>query len=427
MATTPRSTSPAIVSAASRRPNRAATLTFIVAFIAAMAAAMRAQYGPGVSVCLMVAVVLAPVWIAHLGRFRFARPLILLGVVAVVCGIVLTQLDTGRSTSTALMAAESLVLLSFLSSIGMLLWARSTLGSGVTVAAFGVGGLANLVLTGADPDNAWKYSLAIPVTLTLLGIALVRGSRALEVIALVAAAGVSAVSDSRSMTAFLLLTAALVVWQSATAGPHRVRSRPGRTIVALAALGVCAFFLFQAVVLEGVLGVAAAERTQAQIATSGSLIAGGRPEMGAATALISAQPWGYGSGTVPTSNDVWLAKTGMSALNYNPNNGYVERFMFGGHFEVHSVLGDMWIRFGPFGAIVILAALILAVYATARAVSLRTASAALIFLTALGAWDTFFSPLLTSYPTLALMTALALTTSRASARHAPSLRAETTL
>ena len=397
-----------------------ALLPLLIAVLAAMTAALRAQFGPGVTICLFAGVVLAPVWLTNLKSFRHARPLLLVGAAAVACGAALTLIDDGRSTSTSLMISQTLMMLSFLCSIGMLLWARALLGTGVTIAAFGVGGLANIVLTGGNPANLWKYSLAIPVTLILLGIAAMRNSRILEVVALVGVAGVSAVSDSRSMTAFLLLTAVLVLWQMTSAGTGRLRPRPWQTILGMAALGLSAFLLFQALILDGVLGEAAAERTQAQIDASGSLIAGGRPEMGAAVSLISAQPWGYGSGTVPTSNDVWLAKTGMSALNYDPNNGYVERYMFGGQFEVHSVLGDLWIRYGPLGAVFALAICVLAIYAIARHVSLRTASAALILLTALGVWDTFFSPLLTSYTTLALMTALAL--SPATARSRPGSR-----
>ena len=41
----------------------------------------------------------------------------------------------------------------------------------------------------------------------------------------------------------------------------------------------------------------------------------------------------------------------MSALNYDPNNGYVEQYLFGQGYEVHSVLGDLWIHFGVAGAL----------------------------------------------------------------------------
>ena len=96
----------------------------------------------------------------------------------------------------------------------------------------------------------------------------------------------------------------------------------------------------------------------------------------------------------------------MSGLNYDPNNGYVEGYMFGGQYEVHSVLGDMWLRFGPLGAAFALMLVVCAVYAVARSVSIKAASGLAVLLTLLGAWDTFFSPLLTSSRTLALLFAL---------------------
>lgn len=47
-----------------------------------------------------------------------------------------------------------------------------------------------------------------------------------------------------------------------------------------------------------------------------------------------------------------------------------------------------------------------AVYAVARSVSIKAASGLAVLLVLLGAWDTFFSPLLTSSRTLALLFAL---------------------
>lgn len=404
---------------AGARATPAMTIGFLAPFAGAAAAAMRAQFGPGVTICVVVALIMSPVWIAHLKTYRFARSILLVGGGALVYGLVLTLSDPLRPVPPSLLLSESLVLLSFLGSFGLLIWARAAIGAPWTVLAFGLGGLANVVIMGGNEVNLWKFALAIPVALTLLGLAMIRGSRVLELVVLVGVAGVSAVSDSRSMTAFLLLAAVLVTWQWVSSGTGRLRPRPWQTLIGLLGLALSAFLLFQALILDGALGEAAAQRTQSQIATSGSLIAGGRPEMGAATALIGAQPWGYGSGVAPTSHDVWIAKSGMNALNYDPNNGYVERYMFGGRFEVHSVLGDLWVRFGPLGAVLILAITALAVYSTSRALSLRTASSALVLLTALGVWDTFFSPLLTSYPTIALMGALAVLPVRAAPLTAP--------
>lgn len=377
----------------------------IFAVAAAAASAIRYQFGPGVSLSLLTAVALLPVWWPALREFRFARPLLALAGGAALWGAVLTAFETTRPVSTSLLMEQTFSLLSLAGGIGVLLWARTLLGIGGTAVAFGVGALANVALTGGNSANLWKYSLAVPVIIILLGLTSTSGRRWLDLLCLALLAAVCLVSDSRSMTSFLLLSGVIVLWQMFMP-PGRRRPRPGQTLLLLGLLSLGAFSLLQALILDGALGDAAQQRTQAQIDTSGSLIAGGRPELGAATALVSHRPQGFGSGVLPTSQDVWIAKSGMSELNYDPDNGYVEGYMFGGQYEVHSVLGDMWLRFGPIGALFAVALIGCAVYAVARSVSLKAASGLAVWLTLLGAWDTFFSPLLTSSRTLALLFAL---------------------
>ncbi|MFK0402238.1 hypothetical protein ACIQTT_07920 [Microbacterium sp. NPDC090225] len=381
------------------------TTTSIVAAAAAAATAVRYQFGPGVSLSLIAAIVLLPVWWQVLARFRFARLLLALAAIAAVWGGVLTLFETMRPVSTSLMLEQTFTLLSLAGGIGVLLWARTQIGLGGTAVAFGVGALANVVLTGGNPANLWKYSLAVPVIIIVLGLTATSRRRWLDLLALGALAVVCLASDSRSMTSFLLLSAVIVLWQMFMP-PGTRRPRPLQTLVLLGVLSLAAFSLLQALILEGALGDAAQQRTQAQIDTSGSLIAGGRPELGAATALVAERPQGFGSGVLPVSHDVWVAKTGMSELNYDPDNGYVEGYMFGGQYEVHSVVGDLWLRFGPVAAIFAIALIGCAIYAVARSVSLKAAAGITVWLVLLGAWDTFFSPLLTSSRTLALLFAL---------------------
>lgn len=400
------------------------TTTSIVAAAAAAATAVRYQFGPGVSLSLIAAVVLLPVWWHVLARFRFARLLLALAAIAAVWGGVLTLFETMRPVSTSLLLEQTFTLLSLAGGIGVLLWARTKIGLGGTAVAFGVGALANVVLTGGNPANLWKYSLAVPVIIIVLGLTATTGRRWLDLLALGALAVVCLASDSRSMTSFLLLAAVIVLWQMFMP-PGTRRPRPLQTLVLLGVLSLAAFSLLQALILEGALGDAAQQRTQAQIDTSGSLIAGGRPELGAATALVAERPQGFGSGVLPVSHDVWIAKTGMSELNYDPDNGYVEGYMFGGQYEVHSVVGDLWLRFGPVGAIFAVALIGCAIYAVARSVSVKAAAGIAVWLVLLGAWDTFFSPLLTSSRTLALLFALtAIPVARlASRREASGVRA----
>ncbi|MCK2022849.1 hypothetical protein KZC52_07955 [Microbacterium sp. kSW2-24] len=400
------------------------TTTSIVAAAAAAATAVRYQFGPGVSLSLIAAVVLLPVWWHVLARFRFARLLLALAAIAAVWGGVLTLFETMRPVSTSLLLEQTFTLLSLAGGIGVLLWARTQIGLGGTAVAFGVGALANVVLTGGNSANLWKYSLAVPVIIIVLGLTAMSGRRWLDLLALGALAVVCLASDSRSMTSFLLLAAVIVLWQMFMP-PGTRRPRPLQTLVLLGVLSLAAFSLLQALILEGALGDAAQQRTQAQIDTSGSLIAGGRPELGAATALVAERPQGFGSGVLPVSHDVWIAKTGMSELNYDPDNGYVEGYMFGGQYEVHSVVGDLWLRFGPVGAIFAVALIGCAIYAVARSVSVKAAAGIAVWLVLLGAWDTFFSPLLTSSRTLALLFALtAIPVARlASRREASGVRA----
>lgn len=388
------------------RPSpRVAAITLALPAAAAAAAAVRYQFALGVTVCLVVAVALAPVWLGVVREYRFVRTLLALAVVAAVWGATASLVQTERPFGLTLLANQTGQLLSLVGGAGLLLWARSAIGTGWTVTAFGAGSLIDELLSGVHPDNAWKYSLAMPVALLALGITMQMRSRVAPLVVLGVLIATSAASDSRSMTSFLLLAAAALLWQAFAPLPG-ARPKPWQTVVWLTVTSLAVYSLMQALILDGVLGEAAAQRSEAQIDRSGSLIVGGRPELGAASALIAAQPLGYGSGVRPVSSDVWIAKDGMSALGYDPNNGYVESFMFGGHYEVHSVIGDLWIWFGPVGAALAVLIVVIGIAGTASRISTRTASAVLVLLMLLGAWDALFSPMLSSYDTLALLFAI---------------------
>jgi hypothetical protein len=366
---------------------------------------VRLPVAPGVTIGLIAAVALLPVWIGTLSSFRGSRWWLGLGAVAVVAGGLISALDGERTFDPRLFVTESLTLLSMLGIVGTLLWARTVIGSPAMAIAFGTGYLASTVAAGLTSPNNWKYDLSLPVSIIALGAAALTSKRLVEILVLIALAGISVLNDSRSITAFFMIAAAFSAWQirGTIAG---ARPRAFRALFGMAALAFATYSVLQALILDGFLGSATQQRTQVQIDSSGSLIAGGRPELGAAFALITGRPLGYGNGVVPTAGDVLLAKTGMSDLNYDPNNGYVEHYMFGGQYEVHSVLGDLWIRYGLLGAAFVIATLLFCVIRAASNISVRTAPAVMVFLTALLVWDSFFSPFLTSYRSSALAVAL---------------------
>src|SRR5690606_37356785 len=82
---------------------------------------------------------------------------------------------------------------------------------------------------------------------------------------------------------------------------------------------------------------------------------------------------------------------------------------FGSGYEVHSMLGDLWIRFGLAGAALLVTLLIIIGWGTAAQVARRQAGGIMIFLAIQVFWDSLFAPFFsTSSATLALAAALAL-------------------
>jgi hypothetical protein len=378
-----------------------------VAAIAVALVGARLHLQQGLTVGTVVAFALIPFWLPSLKRYWGARWFMLLGAIVVGAGIWLTVMSTtDHSISRLDLLSNEFLVGGAVASVGVLLWARERMRDSSVALWYGLG-LAVGILP-ADPQfatNPWKFGFAIPAIVLLLALARRIGRRWAELGGIAILAGIDAVSDSRSQFAMLLLTGVLLAWQMRPPNLGRRASAFGIVLV-MGALAVVVYFFGQAIILDGFLGQAAQARSTAQIDSSGSLIVGGRPELAATLALMQHRPLGYGAGAVPNLNDILVAKSGMAAINYAPNNGYVENYMFGGHFEVHSVIGDLWARFGIAG--VLLAVTIL--FLTLRGMSLRlvsrSASAIVLFLGVNFLWNIAFGPLLSSIPTIILLVGL---------------------
>lgn len=392
--------------------HRRVTLTGVVAALAVVLIAMRTELTLNITLGTVVALALAPVWVRSLTRFRGAVPLVVVSLLCLPLGMWLTALSADeRATSDRLLAGSCVLLLNFVLGVGVLLWARTVVSTPAVAVLYGLGLLLAAPGSGRLGENPWRFGFSVPLSVLLLALAWWSGRRWLEVVVALALAAVTAANGGRSLFAILVLAALLAAWQV----PPRVLdvgvSRL-RTVLFLAATLATLFTLGQSLALEGYLGQSAQQRTAEQTAMSGSVILGGRPEVGATTALLGHEPLGFGAGSRLNANDLIIAKSGMAELGYEPDNGYVERYMFGDGIELHSFWADLWSDWGLMGAL--LGAMILwrLVSHLSGSLARRSASALLVYLAVQSGWNLMFSPRLGSYTLLVLAVALCLAPGR---------------
>jgi len=380
------------------------------AHVAVFIIAIRYRFSPDIPLGFLLAAALLPVTAHHLLRHRGAFTITVMVIVSAVSGVLLTfgQAPHGN-IAASLATVQTVRVLGIALVLAALLWARSVLGVRRVILTFGLGSLASLAVSGINPDNVWKFSLSVPVTLILLSLPGMDKHRGRQLVAALLLVTISALNDSRSAAGLLLVAAALtVVGKGGRHVPEPGAWRSWGALTRVALIGVGAYLATQAAILEGVLGEAARSRTEAQISQSGSALIGGRPEMGAAFALITDRPWGYGAGTLADYATTMVGKAGMKALGYDPNNGYVENYMFGYGFEVHSLLGDLWILFGFAGAVLAVLIVAFALNGLGASLARGAATAAVTFLVLRLVWDFAFSPFPSAMAFLPLTLAVAL-------------------
>lgn len=382
----------------------------LLALSLVFAVAVRIYVFSAITPGILLAALLTPLLVASLRRYRMAVPLLVLAGMALLGGIGIAALS---ASSYRVHSGNQLYSITFFAgifvSITVLLWARTRLGWTTIAVTFGAGSLVSAGLSdGLHSGNPWKFALAVPVAMVLLGLTAAARSRVLELIALVLLAGASVIFDSRSYMATFLLAAILVVWQLKPSGIGR-RGSAAWTSVLLIAAGGAVYLLGTELLLGGLLGTEAQQRTEAQLETAGNLILGGRPELGAFLALLAHRPIGFGFGVLLDLAGVNAAKAGMAATGYDPENGYVERFMFGSGIELHSVTGDLWALTGLPGLALAIMIAVIVFTGVVRRVAAGTASALFLFLVCWTGWNLLFSPLLSAAPSLILLLGLALT------------------
>ncbi|MFE3999783.1 O-antigen ligase family protein [Nocardioides sp. YIM B13467] len=382
-------------------------LTALLAGAAAFLAGTDFDLVRGLTVGGLMGAALAPVWIREASRYRGAA---LGGVLLLACLFSALALATWRSAThpptEAGVLFELVPVVSTAMCVGALLWAQQVLSPGVVVCLYAVGSFMTATMNSRFAEDPWRFGFSMPATMLLLGACLLirrrpRKRLLADMTALGILTAVTALSGARSMSAFLIMTAVLLLWQ------HRPRTakRTTSALLSLVLVGALGFGLYRALegaALDGYLGQSAQERTEEQTQAAGSLILGGRPEIGATVALMLHEPLGYGAGVMATPTDMQAAKQGMSRLGYDPDNGYVEHYMFGSRIEVHSLIGDLWIWFGLAGLVLSGWLLWLATIYLGRSMAHRTGTALGIFLALQLGWNLFFGPIISSLPPLAL-------------------------
>lgn len=380
------------------------------ALITVLLLASRQFLGEGVTLGHVAALLTAPLWLPALKRTVGG---VWIGVGCAVAAIASVWLTIAASADHAWtmnsLVADTVLIAGAGAAIGVLVWAREVLPLWLVGVVYGVGMLV-AALTRSDPFgvNAWKFALAIPVAIIALSLAHRSGRRWVDIAVLVALGAVSAGLDSRSYFGEFVVAALLVAWQLLPA--TRRRGAATRVIGLFGVVAVAVYYAGTALLVSGLLGAHTAERSVDQIRRAGSILAGGRPEMGGTAALFLSRPFGFGGGTQADNADVQTAKAGMARLHYDStNDSYVEHFLFGrSKIELHSSVGDLWAYAGfagiAFGVILIVLLLVV----VGRGIAGRTASGIVLFIVVDSLWNCFFNPLYGSTPILVLALGLGL-------------------
>lgn len=380
----------------------------VLAVVVAFLIGTRYEVYTQVTVGYLASLALAPLWLPTLLRVRPARVFLLLVALCIASGVALAlwrSSDHEISMRTAVTVAIELV--GVAASCGFMTWAYLKAGAARTLVSFG---LAAVVFVNRGSalysENPWRFGFALPVSIVVLALAATTRSARVQVAALVVTMVAAAAGGGRSSTATLAV--ALIVFLFWTVARHRFNRRRSVAFAGLV-LGLVVWTVYnlgEALILEGLLGEAAQARSAAQADTTGGLLVGGRPELAATLALIVSVVWGFGLGVEPNWHDIEVGRIGMATVGYDPINGYVDTYMFGGAFRLHSIFGEMWALYGLAGLCLAICIGWHAVSAVASGPHRSGVDGLLLYAATLTLWNLAFSPWLTSIPMLIIMVSL---------------------
>ncbi|MEQ1786483.1 MAG: hypothetical protein ABL966_05475 [Acidimicrobiales bacterium] len=370
------------------RPDPYLQVTSAIVHVAVVLVGVDFGIGKGMSATLPIALGLAPLWIKAVREYTLAPLLLALMGACAVSGVVLSTFAAQDHVISSSSRVQMLgLLLSGAAALALLLWARQEMPYHRVVALYGLGGVVGAL---AEGRVSWKYGVAVPATFLVLGLVERSGSRARSLLAVILLGLAGAMDDYRSYFAFCLLAAALTLWQMRPVAEDRRQNRWWPAIL-IGSMASAMYLLTSTLITAGYLGEAVQTRSQEQIEQSGSLLAGGRPEWAATFELMQLKPSGYGVGVVPNLEDVHTAKRGLDSINIglNPQR---DQYMFGTEFRLHSIIADLWVRFGLVGLGLAAVILLAVVRSLSFALAERQAPTSAILASLLALWSLPFEP-----------------------------------
>ena len=144
-----------------------ARATRLIAAVAVVAVGTDERVGYGATAALPLGVLLIPLWLPALRRYALATLITVLAALAIVSGVVLSELSSADHVVSGSSRVQAIGLLgSGVAAFGLLLAAGSVLPLHRIAVLYGVGALTSAIASG---ETSWKYNLAVPTTFVVLG------------------------------------------------------------------------------------------------------------------------------------------------------------------------------------------------------------------------------------------------------------------
>lgn len=366
----------------------------------------RVHIYAGIGIATVVAILMLPGWLQTGLRLRRYRTGLLFTAASVVCGLALLQIDVAThdvSVSVAWTIVNHLV--GGVLVAGALTVCATSFGCRPTAICYGIGSLLSVAVTPTLwAGDVWKYSLALPVTLIVLGV--LSQSRVRACGGLILLAVVDTVFAYRSHAGLCVIGVVLLSIDTIAVRAGYRRQSGFLLGILIVGASILVYQLSTDAALSGRLGGSIQERSTAQVSRSGSLIEGGRPEWTGTVALMGEHPLGFGPGVVPLNVDAGVLKKGLLNSNIGIGGSYVNDYLLGGQFKLHSTAADLWVNFGPVGLLFGLWLFVTFGKAILDGFLAGADTALIVFVTLSSMWFLAFGPILTNWPDICLTLAL---------------------